>query len=101
MMRWCLILLPLLLTGCLEDKVAILSECRLKYDQDGAGQQGVMLCMSAKGYEFESAWLSPHDYTAPNKKCWTGNGSSPLPVNPSYVFSDCYSKRSLWSVFSH
>ena len=102
MKRHWVLLMPLLLAGCFEDKEAILSECRLKYDQDGTGQEGVMLCMSAKGYEFASGWID-NNFTEINGKCWNGTfaGKTAVPTKPAYILSDCYSKRSLWNIFSH
>lgn len=102
MMRVIFLLLPIILTGCLEDKEANLAECRLKYDQDAAGKDGVMLCMSAKGYEFASGW-EDGKLTQINGKCWNGklvNGTG-VPTDPVYLLSDCYSKRSLWNLLTH
>jgi len=90
------------LTSCFEDKEAILAECRLKYDKNGDGQEGVLLCMSAKGYEFESGWTDDK-FTMLNTKCWDGkiiNGTG-VPVTPWYILTDCYNKRPLWTVLKH
>lgn len=101
-MRALCIIMLFTLAGCLEDKEAILAECRLKYDKDAASQEGVMLCMSAKGYEFASAW-EDDKFTTLNGKCWYGTmaNGKPIPTQPAYILSDCYNKRSAWNLITH
>lgn len=85
------------LTGCFEDKEAILAECRLKYEKNGPDDRAdVMLCMSAKGYQFASAWTDSK-LTVPNARCWTSTiilGKA-IPTEAAYIMSDCYKSRSI------
>lgn len=94
MPRLPLLLLPLILTGCLEDKEIALAQCRLKYDRapkygridtnlDPYGER-VRLCMRTSGFEF--ARYGDHN-------CWT------QVVNAAAVYwePDCYNSISLFT----
>lgn len=84
MTRWPLMILLLFLTGCFEDKEAVLAKCRLKYENEKNLSSydisdSVRLCMSADGYE----------YTPLEEGCRSAG------IHP-YWDSDCYRQRSIF-----
>lgn len=88
------------LTGCLEDKEAILADCRLKYANKSPSDPGadVLLCMKANGYEFAEVYTDTQ-MTA-NSQCWDtthrGDSKKDDPITEFYTKVSCYKSRSVF-----
>jgi hypothetical protein len=95
-----ILLLPLLLTGCPEDRQAALSECELRYSEGDyiKIRDNVNLCMEAKGYWFEGHYTDD-TVKVPNNKCYTMDPNdpthNPFSADPAYQVDDCYHRRSV------
>jgi hypothetical protein len=87
----------------LEDKEAILAECRLKYEDKDYGDvrwdttdkasrmqaERVRLCMQTKGLSFEAMYSTDEkEVLIPNNRCWYVDLA--MPVAPVYLNSNCY-----------
>jgi hypothetical protein len=97
MKLWFLILLPLILTGCLEDKEALISECILKYEKNAINGDNIMLCMDAKGYDFGRRWKDDK-LTETNNECWLVDEKN-FPYEPLYTSAKCYTKRTMIDIW--
>lgn len=91
--------LLLMLTGCMEDKGALVSQCQLDYQNnhklnaDGVAQS-VLLCMRIQGFNFESRYATAVDQMShrPNTKCYeiTMIDKEAYATNPFYNSPTCY-----------